>query len=80
MRSLKLLGRAAGYDPIPMTVIKESIILVSEPLTHIINLSIQHGIPNEMKIARVIPIFYMWWSVAFHQLPTYLGFPVFQNS
>ena len=41
-----------------MTVIKESILLVSEPLTHIINLSIQHGIvPDEMKIARVIPIF-----------------------
>ena len=41
-----------------MTVIKEPILLVSEPLTHIINLSIQHGIvPDEMKIARVIPIF-----------------------
>ena len=53
-----LSGKAAGYDQIPMTVIKESILLVSEPLTHIINLSIQHGIvPDEMKIARVIPIF-----------------------
>ena len=41
-----------------MTVIKESILLVSKPLTHITNFSIQHGIvPNEMKIARVIPIF-----------------------
>ena len=41
-----------------MTVIDESILLVSEPLTHIINLSIQHVIvPDEMKIARVIPIF-----------------------
>ena len=41
-----------------MTVIKESILLVSEPLTHTINLSIQRGIvPDEMKIARVIPIF-----------------------
>ena len=67
MRSLKLLGKAGGYDQIPMTVIKKSILLVSEPLTHIINLSIQHGIvPDEMKIARVIPIFYIWWSFAFH--------------
>ena len=41
-----------------MTVIDESILLVSEPLTHIINLPIQHGIvPDEMKIAHVIPIF-----------------------
>ena len=40
------------------TVIKKSILLVSEPLTHIINLSIQHGIVrDEMKIARVLPIF-----------------------
>ena len=51
-----LPGKAAGYDQMPMTVIKESILLVSEPLTHIMNLSIQHGIvPDEMKIARVIP-------------------------
>ena len=40
-----------------MTVIKESILLVSKPLTHILNLSNQHGIvPDEMKIARMIPI------------------------
>ena len=41
-----------------MTVIEESIPLVSEPLTHFTNLSIHRGIvPNEMKSARVIPIF-----------------------
>ena len=53
-----LPGKVAGYDQIPMTVIKESTLLVSEPLTHIINSSIQHGIvPDEMKIACVIPTF-----------------------
>ena len=53
-----LPGKAAGYDQIPMTVIKKSILLVFEPLTHIINLPIQHGIAlDEMKIARVKPIF-----------------------
>ena len=41
-----------------MLIIKQTINLISEPLTHIINLSITHGIvPNEMKIARVIPLF-----------------------
>ena len=41
-----------------MSIIKQSIHLISEPLTHIINLSIYHGIvPDEMKIARVIPVF-----------------------
>ena len=57
-RQTFLPGKAAGYDKIPMSVIKESILLVSEPLTHIINLSIEHGIVlDEMKIAHVIPIF-----------------------
>ena len=41
-----------------MSIIKQSIHLISEPLTHIINLSIYHGtVPDEMKIARVIPVF-----------------------
>ena len=36
----------------------QSINAISQPLTHIINLSITHGIvPDEMKIARVIPLF-----------------------
>ena len=41
-----LITEAAGYKQIPMTVIKESILLVSKPFAHmhIINLSIQHGI------------------------------------
>ena len=77
-----LPGKAAGYDQIPMTVIKESILLVSEPLTHIINLSIQHGIvPDEMKIARVIPIFKSDDQSLFTlttDLPRH--FPAFQNS
>ena len=51
-------NKAAGYDNIPMSLIKESIQLISEPLAHIINLSIAHGIvPDQMKKARVIPLF-----------------------
>ena len=41
-----------------MSIIKQSVNVISQPLTHIINLSITHGIvTNEMKIARVIPLF-----------------------
>ena len=41
-----------------MSIVKESTGIISEPLTYIINLSIQSGIvPDGMKIARVIPIF-----------------------
>ena len=35
--------KAAGYDTIPISIIKKSINIISEPLTHI-NLSIIHGI------------------------------------
>jgi hypothetical protein len=41
-----------------MLIIKQTINIIAKPLTHIINLSITHGIvPNEMKIARFIPLF-----------------------
>ena len=50
--------KSAGYDNIPMSIIKRSINSISSPLTHIVNLSIIHGIVlNELKIARVVPIF-----------------------
>ena len=51
-------GKAAGYDNIPMSIIKESIQIISGPLVHIMNLSIAHGVvPDQMKIARVVPLF-----------------------
>ena len=37
-------GKAAGPDKIPISIIKQSINTIAEPLTHIINLSITHGI------------------------------------
>ena len=41
-----------------MWSVKESANFISEPLTHIVNLSIETGIvPDQMKIARVIPLF-----------------------
>ena len=41
-----------------MSIIKESIQIISEPLAHIMNLSITHGVvPDQMKIARVVPLF-----------------------
>lgn len=51
-------GKAAGYDNIPVDMIKQTIEYISKPLTHIINLSIAHSIvPDELKIARVIPLY-----------------------
>ena len=51
-------GIAAGCDNIPMGIVKETIDVISEPLTHIINLSLTSGVvPDQLKIARLIPIF-----------------------
>ena len=51
-------GKVMGYDNIPMSVFKQSIDLISKPLTHIINLSLLNGVvPCEMKIAKIIPLY-----------------------
>ena len=50
-------GKAAGYDDLPMSIIKPSINSIACPLTHVINLSITSGIvPKNMKIARLVPL------------------------
>ena len=51
-------NKAVGYDKIPMSIIKQFINILAEPLSHIFNLSFTSGIfPDDMKIARVIPLF-----------------------
>ena len=52
-------GTATGFDNIPMSLIKETITLISSPLTDIFNLSITSSgtVPMELKIARVVPLF-----------------------
>jgi hypothetical protein len=49
---------ASGYDNIPMWIVRRSSHLIIEPLMHLINLSINSGIvPQQLKIAPVVPIF-----------------------
>ena len=49
---------APGYDNISMGTIKESINFIIRPLVSILNLSITTGaVPDDMKIARVIPLY-----------------------
>ena len=52
-------NKAAGCDGLRPFVIRQLVIhLISDPLTYICNLSFSQGIfPNELKIAKVIPIF-----------------------
>ena len=51
-------GAASGYDQITMNVVKETVDVEIQPLTYIIDLSLSSGVvPDQMKIARVIPLF-----------------------
>ena len=52
------VGKAPGIDGIPVQLIKGSFQFISEPLMHIINLSLQSGIfPDRLKTAKVVPIY-----------------------
>ena len=53
-----ITNSASGYDELPASILKQCTDSYLEPLTHLINLSISLGImPDELKVARVIPIF-----------------------
>lgn len=55
---LDLKDSSAGYDNIPPKLVKMSYNCLIEPLVHICNLSfIQGSVPNELKVAKVIPLF-----------------------
>ena len=53
-----ITNSASGNDELPASILKQCMDSYLEPLTHLINLSISLGIvPDELKVARVIPIF-----------------------
>ena len=47
-----------GYDNVSTKLLKQTVKEVATPLAHIVNLSLSHGIfPNDMKLAKIVPIF-----------------------
>ena len=49
---------SAGYDEIPVVVIKRCLGYIIKPLVHIFNVSFQSGIfPDQMKRAKIKPLF-----------------------
>ena len=47
-----------GFDNISTQILKQTMKEVATPLTHIVNLSLSHGIfPNDMKLAKIVPVF-----------------------
>ena len=58
--TVKLLPRnkAPGHDEVSASVVKSVIMNIAKPLTHIFNLSFCIGkFPNQLKLAKVVPIF-----------------------
>ena len=47
-----------GYDEMPASILKQCLDTYIDPLTYLINVSINQGIfPYELRIAKVLPIF-----------------------
>ena len=50
--------KSCGADNISMQIVKDSRVILSQPLTYLFNLSLNSGVvPDAMKIAKVIPLF-----------------------
>ena len=50
-------SKSTGLDNLPAKFLKDAAPIISKPLTHIINMSMECGdIPCDMKSARVVPI------------------------
>ena len=51
-------AKAVGHDGLPISLLVRAVDFIYQPLTHIFNTSIASSIfPDEMKIAKVIPLF-----------------------
>jgi hypothetical protein len=51
-------GKEPGFDNIPMNIINSSFKYISNPLLDLINLSFSKGVfPDQLKIAKLIPVF-----------------------
>ena len=51
-------NKATGLDNLPAKFVKDSTSIITKPLTHVINVSINSGcIPSDLKMARVVPLF-----------------------
>ena len=75
------IGKAAGPDNIPITVVRDVGDLVAKPLAMIFNSSLENGIfPDIWKLARVTPILKSGVKKGFKQLQVHFGhFSLFQD-
>ena len=71
---------SCGWDGINASVVKASFTSFIEPLTHIFNISIMQGIfPDELKVARVVPLFKSGDPMSFSNYRPVSVLPVFSK-
>ena len=75
-----LKDSSCGWDDISTAVVKTTYTSFIVPITHILNISITKGVfPNELKIARVIPLFKSGDSMIFANYRPVSILPVFSK-
>ena len=53
-----LKNSVPGYDEVTAGILKLSLPVINDPLTHILNLSLLEGVfPSELKVANVLPLY-----------------------
>ena len=51
------VNKSTGLDGIPCKFVRDSVTIITCPLTHIINLSLIQGVvPDDLKSAKVVPL------------------------
>ena len=71
---------SSGWDDISASVVKKTYSSFIEPITHILNISITKGVfPNELKIAKVIPLFKSGDTMIFSNYRPVSVLPVFSK-
>ena len=67
-----------GWDSISPIILKATYSLIVIPLTHVFNISLTKGVfPNEMKLAKVIPIFKSGDTTSFSNYRPVSVLPIF---
>ena len=71
---------SSGWDGICCSIIKSTYTAFIEPLTHVFNLSLTQGVfPNELKVARVVPLFKSGNAMIFSNYRPVSVLPVFSK-
>ena len=74
-------SKCEGVDGLSISPIKETLDLLAAPLSHICNLSFEHGVfPDKLKIAKIHPVFESDDLSLFSKLSAYFYSPVFLRS